>query len=282
MNESKFSEHRVLIIGVLIIVIIFGYLILKGGNTVSTTKSSNTTSSTGEKPAPANLISAIAAVPQSVLNQIGVGSANVLPKHISAPSLVSQGKPEVFYQGAEFCPYCATERWAMVQALSRFGTFSKLGETHSSTTDVYPDTKTLDFYQSVYTSPYITFVPLEMYTNIASASGGYTVLQTPTSAENALINKFNNPPYLPSNEAGSIPFIDFGNQFLIDGATYSPAVLQGLSRHQIVADLTNPNSKVAKGVDGAANTITAAICKLTNNQPTTVCNSLIQAIEKEE
>ena len=188
MNESKFSEHRVLIIGVLIIVIIFGYLILKGGNIVSTTKSSNTTSSTGEKPAPANLISAIAAVPQTVLNQIGVGSANVLPKHISAPSLVSQGKPEVFYQGAEFCPYCATERWAMVQALSRFGTFSKLGETHSSTTDVYPDTKTLDFYQSVYTSPYITFVPLEMYTNIASASGGYTVLQTPTSAETNIIN----------------------------------------------------------------------------------------------
>ncbi len=282
MQESKFSEHRVLIIGILIILIIFGYLIFKGGGTPTTNKSSTVTSSTGEKPAPASLINAIATVPQTVLNQIGVGSANVLPKRISAPALISQGKPEVFYQGAEFCPYCATERWAMVQALSRFGTFSKLGETHSSTTDVYPDTKTLDFYQSVYTSPYITFVPLEMYTNIASASGGYTVLQTPTSAENTLINKFNNPPYLPSNEAGSIPFIDFGNQFLIDGATYSPAVLQGLSRHQIVADLTNPNSKVAKGVDGAANTITAAICKLTNNQPTTVCNSLIQAIEKEE
>ena len=38
------------------------------------------------------------------------------------PALTSGGKPEILYVGAEYCPYCAAERWAMVVALSRFGT----------------------------------------------------------------------------------------------------------------------------------------------------------------
>ena len=40
--------------------------------------------------------------------------------------LTADGKPLVLYVGAEYCPYCAAERCAMVQALSRFGTFSNL------------------------------------------------------------------------------------------------------------------------------------------------------------
>ncbi len=37
--------------------------------------------------------------------------------------------------GAEYCPFCAAQRWAMVNAFSRFGTFTGLTTTHSSSTD---------------------------------------------------------------------------------------------------------------------------------------------------
>jgi len=279
-KSSSLGEHRVLIIGVIIILAVFGYLIFHG-NSPSSSKTNSATTQTGDKPAPASLINQIANVPEKTLDQIGVGLTESQPIPIKAPPLTLNNKPEIFFQGADFCPYCATERWALIQALSRFGTFSNLQETHSSTTDVFPGTKTFSFYKSSYTSQYISFVPLEMYTNIASASGGYTVLETPTKSEQALINKYNNSPYVPADEAGSIPFIDYANQFLTVGATYSPAVLQGLNRHQIANDLYNPNSKVAKGVDGAANTITAVICKITNNHPANVCNSIIQVIEKQ-
>ena len=39
------------------------------------------------------------------------------------------GRPGVVYVGSEFCPYCAADRWALVVALSRFGTFAHLGAT---------------------------------------------------------------------------------------------------------------------------------------------------------
>ncbi len=48
-------------------------------------------------------------------------------------------KPQVAYIGAEYCPFCASERWPMVIALSRLGTFSGLGLTTSSATDVFPE-----------------------------------------------------------------------------------------------------------------------------------------------
>ena len=41
----------------------------------------------------------------------------------------------MLYIGAEFCPICATQRWPMTVALSHFGTFSNLQQTHSAVSD---------------------------------------------------------------------------------------------------------------------------------------------------
>jgi hypothetical protein len=51
---------------------------------------------------------------------------------------------------------------------------------------------------------------------------------------------------------------------------------------QAVADsLAQPDTAQAKAILGSANLITAALCKLTADQPATVCSSTsIQAIEK--
>ena len=80
------------------------------------------------------------------------------------------GKPELLYIGAEYCPFCAAQRWAMVAALSRFGTFSNLSLTHSASADVYPDTPTFSFYQSTYSSKYLTFTSVETNTNEPSGN----------------------------------------------------------------------------------------------------------------
>jgi hypothetical protein len=96
-------------------------------------------------------------------------------------------------------------------------------------------------------------------------------LQTPTAEQNQLISTYNGPPYFSS--AGSIPFIDIGNQQLSQGANYSPQVLAGLSQQEIANNLSNPNSDITKGVVGTANYLTAAICMATNQQPASVCTA---------
>jgi hypothetical protein len=180
--------------------------------------------------------------------------------------------------GAEYCPYCATERWPMVVALTRFGSFSNLKITHSSTTDVYPDTQTFSFYKSTYTSPYIVFTPVEMYSNIAQGSG-YSTLQTPTSQQQSLMNTYDAPPYVPSANAGAIPFMYFNGKYLLTGASYSPTSLQNKTAAQIASALTNKNDPITQGVLGSANILTAVICSVTNNQPSTVCTPTIKGIE---
>ena len=182
------------------------------------------------------------------------------------------GKPLVVYIGAEYCPYCAAERWAMVAALSRFGTFSNLGQTHSSSSDIYPNTPTLSFHGATYTSQYLAFQGVETESNQPSGSG-YATLDTPTAAQQQLLSKYDAAPYVPSNEAGSIPFIDFGNQGMVSGASYSPQLLAGKTAEQVAAALKDPTSPIAQAVDGTANAFTTLLCGLTNNQPSAVCTS---------
>jgi hypothetical protein len=50
---------------------------------------------------------------------------------------------------------------------------------------------------------------------------------------------------------------------------------------KIAADLKTPSTANAKAVDGAANFMTAAICKLTNDQPAAACTSAVKALESQ-
>src|SRR5207248_7890789 len=98
-------------------------------------------------------------------------------------------------------------------------------------------------------------------------------------AHQALLSKYDAPPYVSQRSTGAIPFIDFGNKFLVSGASYSPAVLQGKTWSEVAAALSDPASPISQGAVGAANSMTAAICKLTNNQPATACTPAIQKLE---
>jgi len=205
-------------------------------------------------------------VPAATLDAVGSPSGDVLPNKIGNGSVLkgADGKPLITYIGAEYCPFCAAERWSLAVALSRFGTFSNLSGTHSSDSDEFPDTQTLSFYGSSYSSPYIDFQPVEEATN-QPVGDGYQTLQTPTAAQSALVAKY--------DPQGSIPFLDIANRYLITGSSFSPQVLQGLSRSQIAADLSDPDSAVAQAIDGTANDITAAVAAVTGNQPSSVGSS---------
>jgi thiol-disulfide isomerase/thioredoxin len=199
-------------------------------------------------------------VPAGTLAAVGIGSSNTAYlKAVTGSALTSGGKPEMLYIGAEWCPYCAAERWAMAVALSRFGQFTPLRGIHSSASDVYPNTATLTFYRSTYTSKYLTFTPVE------NQDVNHNSLVGTTSAQQALWAKYEPP-------GNGYPFIDIGNRF-VAATTYNPQVLQGLSWSQIAADLHNPSSAVAKGAVGSANLFTAAICKITGNAPASVCTA---------
>jgi hypothetical protein len=221
----------------------------------------------------------VTTIPASVFNAVGAGPAGagkVDPlTPISGAPLTENGKPEVLFLGAEYCPYCAAERWAMAAALSRFGTLSGLGLIHSTPNDIYSNTATLDFYKSSYVSQYLAFTPVELQT-VAEKQ-----LQTPTAAQRQLLTKWDVPPY--TNQTGSIPFIYFDGKYVLNTSQYLPTVLGttgtedpghfGLTWQQIAADLRNPDSPVAQSVLGSANTITAGLCTLTGGQPGSVCNS---------
>jgi Domain of unknown function (DUF929) len=227
------------------------------------------THGTGATTAPAPLVGAITSIPARVYSAVGLGTAAPLPKKIAGPMLATGGKPRIVYVGAEYCPFCATERWAMVAALSRFGTFRGLKTTTSSALDEPASIETLSFHQSRYSSPYIEFEGVEQLTNIFSG-GNYTKLDTITADQQSLFDRFDYPPYAESE--GAIPFIDFANRYLITGATYEPRTLQGKSWTSIADAMRDPASAVSKGAIGSANMMTAAICTLTNDRPAPVCS----------
>lgn len=253
---------------VVIIVVVIVAISLLGGSTPA---------QKGVTPVPASLVKQVTAVPPSVLNQVGIGgnspsktpSANPVNPVVGGaggaaggnPTLPPvNGKPSIFYFGAEWCPYCATERWSMITALSRFGTFKGLKGVYSSAGDVYPNTPTFTFHGSSYSSPYIAFLPVEIQ-DVNKAA-----LDTPTTPEDTVLAAWD--PH------GSFPFLDIAGRY-IGGlpAWINPGLLQGLSRSDIAQTLSIPSNAVGSALDANANYLTAAICAVDGGKPGAVCNS---------
>jgi thiol-disulfide isomerase/thioredoxin len=214
----------------------------------------------------AQVISIITSLPSSEFDTVGQGTANNLVKPISGSTLTgASGRPEVVYIGAEYCPYCAAQRWPLIIALSRFGTFSGLQTTTSSSTDVYPNTITFTFRSATYTSQYIDFHSVE------TLDRDQNKLQTPSSTDQQLIDRY----------GGTIPFLDFGNHYASTGAYYLPDIISGMSWLALADTLKQPDSAQARAIIGSANLMTAAICKMNGDQPASACSSAtIQNLEK--
>jgi hypothetical protein len=216
--------------------------------------------------APPAIVEAVTKISPAVSSAVGSGG---LPQPLKAtpptpPLLGATNKPDVLYIGAGYCPYCAAERWSMIVALARFGTFGDLHLAQSSGTDVYPNTPTFTFYGSSYHSDYLDFEAVE-----ETGQDQQSRLQAPTAAQQQLFNKYDAAPYTTS--PGGIPFLDLANQYIAISSGYSPQVLAGKSWQDIATALADPKAATTQAIVGNANYLTAALCHLTDNQPASTC-----------
>ena len=216
-----------------------------------------------ESAASSVIVRQVSTVPAAVLTGASTGQVITPLQAVqgSGPPLSIGGKPAIVFVSEESCPFCAAERWSLAVALSHFGTWSHLGSTTSSATDVYPSTATLSFRTAVYRSSELTLRTTELADNAGHA------LQAQTPLDTRLIDTFDVPPYVNSaDQSGAVPFLDIGNRYILAGAQYNPQTLAGLSQAQIASQLRNPASPVAKAIDGSADTIIAAINNVLHHQ----------------
>lgn len=215
-------------------------------------------------PIPVATLSKLASVPLSTLAAAPTNGIINQIQSVSGQSLKENGKPELLFIGAEYCPYCAAERWAMYTALSKFGTFTpNPGRIHSATLD--GNVPTLTFYGTNYSSPYFAFTSVDVTTNKPSASGGYTTLQTPTASQNALWQNL---------AGGTIPFLDFGGKEALVGAEYTYVPMQNLSFDAVAAQVGNNATTIGANINAGAYQLIQTMCRsLSSHQPAAVCSS---------
>jgi hypothetical protein len=226
-------------------------------------------------PAPGSLITAISQVPSATVTAVGVTAPSTTitaPSPTQKPDLWvhnAQGVnalPVVFFYGAEFAPYAAAERWPLLVALSRFGTFTNVGLIQSSGTEAFSGTSTFTFSHTRYTSRWLDLQTDERYSAFDPAGSTYTSLKVPTARQNTAVATYD-------TSATTFPLLDIADRYVLVGSSFSPSVLGSLSQPAIAADLAYPANAVTQAIVAAANEITAAICSVTGQQPASVCTA---------
>jgi hypothetical protein len=248
--KKRQRNRRVIILGAVIIV---GVVIIIGAYLLSST------STPLEKQIGQPVSSAVYnAMYTSAQTSYGITNQTLMTKvqSFSGQPFVSGTKPVIVYIGADYCPYCAFQRWPLVMALMRFGNFSSLNLMLSSSTDVFPNSATFTFYGSKYTSNYLVFQGYEQ------EDRSQNPLATVPSNYTAVFQQY----------GGAYPFLDFANKYVVSGSFFFPDQLTGRNWTQ-VAKLLSSNNIVSNQIISATNAITAAICKVTSNAPSSVCGN---------
>lgn len=207
-------------------------------------------------------VAGLAEFPSTAYDAAGTPTAtNAVPAKVDGGQVRKDGdKPEVLYVGAEFCPYCATERWALVAALDRFGHFTGLGTTRSA--DNEGNLPTVSFVGAKYASDYVSFKAWE------TQDRNRQPLQELPSDIQQLLTK--------ANPQGNIPWTFFGTHQTIGSAVPVDPFMSLTSKDAwttIVDQIKKGQGEVGQPVMASANVVTAQICQLTNGQPANVCGS---------
>lgn len=134
----------------------------------------------------------------------------------------------------------------------------------SSRTDVSPNTPTFTFSNASYVSKYVSFVAIE------ETNREEQTITTLNDNESSVFSQYGT--CATNGESGGIPFVDIANAYVVNcGAQFSLPQIAGESWKQVASQLDMANSTVAQEIDGAANTLIAAICKVDSGQPSLVC-----------
>ena len=231
------------------------------------------------------VLATLSSVPSSTFDAVGVTAPGTT---LSAPTVVAPpvpltvlGKPEVLFVGSEFCPFCAAERWPLVVALARFGTFTELHDGSSAAQTVFPNTSTFTFDGVGYTSRYVALTGVELFSGTSGADGTFTRLARLTPGQAALVARY--APQAGGITAGTTPFVDVAGQLVAVTSGFSPALLAGQSQAQIAGVVAKPTTgsgsaatpapPTGQAIIAVANQLSAGICAATGQQPSTVCRS---------
>jgi hypothetical protein len=238
-----------------------------------------------------------------------------VPANFSAPSISQGGKITFVYIGAQGCPYCAQERWAIAVALSNFGNFTNLFYDRSATNDgsvptflfnyssslynayaslppIYSNGVAEEPYGDEYSTPFFegayynsSYIKLDVYDELISSFFVNTT-GLPSNIRNSVL--------LPAQEGfgikdftfGGVPFFDMNNQYTFDGATVAPILCSSSScpgdytQQEVLSSIQNPVAgSFGEIVLGAANILTAQICVLLNNAAPVCKLSYIQGLQ---
>ncbi len=262
-REARRTRNRTYgIVAIALVVVLVGVLVIvkvAGGGSGPADQSSPPAGT----PIPAATLAKLQSVPVSTLTAAPTSGVVSTPQAVKGSALTADGKPELLYIGAEYCPHCAAERWALYVALSKFGTFSPApGRIHSANRD--GNVPTLTFYGTKYSSPYFTFTPVEVYTNKPQGNG-YAPLQTPTRAQLTLWQDTN---------GGEFPFVDLGGKKVLPSAQYLYTPLQNLPFSDVAAQVGNNSTEIGANIDASAAQLIRTICSsLSGNEPATVCSA---------
>jgi thiol-disulfide isomerase/thioredoxin len=179
-------------------------------------------------------------VPRKVLGKF----MHVTDISINRPS----GKCLVFFMGAEFCPFCAAERWAIVGALDRFGKWSGLADNYSADHDEkYLNIPTLSLSQAEFQSEYVEFIGRE------TADRNFEPLADLSQSDYEILDMYN-PDQI-------IPFMLIDGQFVQVGTGYSPQILLGLDPNAVRLEIKKDDSLIGKAIRMEIDNITALVCK---------------------
>ena len=175
-------------------------------------------------------------------------------RELTGPLLSTNGKPIIVWVGAEYCMYCAMQRWPLMMALMRFGNFTNLEYMTSSVAE--NDYATFTFASSSHQSNYVVFQPYEVYDRTGNP---LAILPTNYTSTWQQYGK------------SSYPFLNFADEHLVLGSMLNPALLGMKNWTQVVSSIQDGDA-LGSQIKQAANVITAVICETTGNSPASVCD----------
>ena len=121
--------------------------------------------------------------------------------------LAERTKPGIFFLGGEFCPYCAAQRWVIITALSRFGTFADIDNMQSSARTSSPTRQTFTFVAGHLPEP-VRHLPAgrALQQPCPTPGTGYYKILTPfTKEQAALVKKFSTAQFSSAATRDPVP-----------------------------------------------------------------------------